>query len=159
MLPANRLRRGADIQRVRTTGKSWAVGPLVLYAARQPGEGGPVRAAFITGKKIGKAVERNRAKRWLREAFRERIPYIQQGWDVIIIARPSIHEAGFGRVRKSMAEALKRGRLALAEPAPPQPLVAPPAAETKHEDVSPVEHQDISADPEPGVAAGLPVHS
>jgi len=87
------------------------VGPLVLTAAPGAQAAAPNRAAFITGKKIGHAVERNRAKRWLREAFRLQLPYIKAGWDIILIARPSIGGSDFRRVEAALAESLKRARL------------------------------------------------
>jgi len=45
------------------------------------------------GRSIGNAVKRNRAKRRIRELVRQRIPLIQNGWDVIILARQSIQDA------------------------------------------------------------------
>ena len=82
----------------------------MLYAA--PGvPAAPTRAAFIAGKKVGDAVRRNRAKRWMREAFRLQLPYIKQGWDVIWIARPSMDQAEFRRVQVAIAECLKRAHL------------------------------------------------
>lgn len=82
----------------------------MLYAA--PGSpAAPTRAAFIAGKKLGDAVQRNRAKRWMREAFRLQLPYIKQGWDLIWIARPSMDQAEFRRVQAVMLECLKRAHL------------------------------------------------
>ncbi len=106
-----RLHRAADIERVRRHGRSWSVGPLVLVVAPGPQSGDATRMAVIAGKKIGDAVHRNRAKRLLRETFRRQVPYIKQGWDLLLIARPSIGQADYNRVDKALTDGLKRADL------------------------------------------------
>ena len=106
-----RLRRAGDITRVRKTGRSWAVGPVVLVAAPGPDPTGRTRSSFITGKKIGGAVERNRARRQMREAVRALRPRIAEGWDLVWIARPSITGQEFGRISAAAQECLRRARL------------------------------------------------
>jgi ribonuclease P protein component len=106
-----RLRRASDIERVRKTGRSWAVGPVVLVAAPGPDPAGHPRSSFITGKKIGGAVERNRARRQMREAVRALRPRIARGWDLVWIARPSITGQEFGRISGAIQECLRRARL------------------------------------------------
>ncbi len=96
---------------MRRHGRYWAVGPLVLYGARGPRPDGPSRATVIAGKKLGGAVERNRAKRLLREAFRLQLPYIKRGWDLVWIARPSLKGVEFGRVQAAVTECIKRAHL------------------------------------------------
>jgi ribonuclease P protein component len=108
---AYRLRRAGDIERVRKTGKSWAVGPVVLVAAPGPDPAGPPRSSFITGKKIGGAVERNRPRRQMREAVRALRPRIAGGWDLVWIARPSIKDQEFRRISGAVQECLRRARL------------------------------------------------
>jgi ribonuclease P protein component len=52
------------------------------------------------------AVVRNRVRRRLREALRVMAPSFQPGWDVLIIARPSIvtadHDAMVGALRRTL---------------------------------------------------------
>ena len=51
------------------------------------------RIGLATGRRLGGAVVRNRARRRLREVLRAMAPSFQPGWDVLIIARPAIVEA------------------------------------------------------------------
>ena len=106
-----RLRRAGDIERVRKAGRSWSVGPVVLYAAPNPGSGAASRAGFVTGKRIGDAVDRNRARRRLREAVRLAWPGISPGWDLLWIARPSIRTSTYAQIAAAVQECLRRARL------------------------------------------------
>ena len=42
---------------------------------------------ITTSKKIGNAVERNRARRIIRAAFRDNLPDIKGGYDLVFVAR------------------------------------------------------------------------
>ena len=137
-----RLRRAGDIDRVRKTGQSWAVGPVVLVAAPGPDPTGPTRSSFITGKKIGDAVERNRARRQMREAVRALRPRIARGWDLVWIARPSIRRQEFGRISGAMQECVRRARL-LDLPA----AAAAPGVRENHETGRPVLDPALPTDP------------
>lgn len=45
---------------------------------------------ITTSKKIGNAVERNRARRIIRAAFRDNLPYLKNGYDFVFVARSRI---------------------------------------------------------------------
>jgi ribonuclease P protein component len=62
------------------------------------------RFGLATGRKLGGAVVRNRARRRLREVLRAMAPSFQPGWDVLIVARPAIVEAD----HRSLVDALRR---------------------------------------------------
>jgi ribonuclease P protein component len=66
------------------------------------------RFGLSTGRNLGGAVVRNRVRRRLREALRVMAPSFQPGWDVLIIARPSIvaadHDAMVGALRRTLAK-------------------------------------------------------
>lgn len=84
--------------------------PLVILRVRPNGLD-QTRAAFVVGKKIGKAVARNHIKRRLREALRVRFPQIAGGFDLVLIGRSKIVEASFADVTRAVEELLKRARL------------------------------------------------
>jgi ribonuclease P protein component len=61
-----------------------------------PGGDGRARVAVVAGRKVGSAVERNRAKRRLREAVA--VVPISDGCDYMVIASPAVLEAPFADV-------------------------------------------------------------
>ena len=79
-----RLSRSGDFQRVYREGSSRANRYLVLYrfprAEEAAGEDGP-RLGVSVGRKVGGAVQRNRVKRVLREAFWAAGPELPPGDD------------------------------------------------------------------------------
>ena len=103
------LRRSSDFARVRAEGDTWAHQLVVLAAA--PNERDISRFGFVTGKRMGTAVKRNRAKRVLREAVRQLLPRIPMGWDCVLIARSPLSEATCGDARVAIIQLLKCARL------------------------------------------------
>jgi ribonuclease P protein component len=95
-----RLRRHADIERVRRAGRSWLHPLLVLVA--HPNGLGLTRIGIAASRRLGKAPARNRAKRLLREAARHLHPRLESGWDLLFIARPEILTAKEPRVREAL---------------------------------------------------------
>ncbi len=95
--------RTAGIQRVFRDGKPMHGRRVVLFAA--PGSGG---LALIAGKKIGGAVQRNRARRVLRAALHEVAPHGLEGRDVVLVAREAIREARTQDLIAEMTELLER---------------------------------------------------
>lgn len=58
---------------------------VVVYVMKR--KGSQVRVGITTSKKIGNAVERNRSRRVIREAFRELYPRVRRGVDLVLVAR------------------------------------------------------------------------
>lgn len=117
MLPqGHRLRRRADVQRVRQTGRAWRHPLAVLLVLPAPGEDElngrpPARFAFSAGRATGKAVRRNRAKRLLREAVRRHLPAVAPGHDCLLIARQPTADAPFADVSAAVESLLRRAAL------------------------------------------------
>ena len=103
------LKKSSDFARVRREGRSWASGLVVLNAA--PNGLGTVRCGFITGKKIGGAVERNRARRLMKEAVRLRLHLLKSDFDLVWIGRGAIADARADAVAGDVDSLLRRARL------------------------------------------------
>lgn len=104
-----RLTRSDDFKRVRQSGKSYAH-PLVVLVA-QAAELPRVRVGVAAGRMVGNAVQRNRAKRLLREAVRPILPGLPSGWDLILIARPGVAVASLEETRMALTTLLRRAGL------------------------------------------------
>lgn len=87
-------------------GKRW-YNPLLGLKAL-PNEEGISRYAFRVGKHIGKAVERNRLKRLMREAARSLAA--REGWDLVFNARAGAKSGDMRLIKKAMEDLLFRGR-------------------------------------------------
>lgn len=85
-----RLSRSADFERVYRHGRSHANRYLVLYAFPRGDGGGEARLGLSVSRKVGGAVERNRIKRLLREAFQARSTPVAPDHDLVVVARPDV---------------------------------------------------------------------
>jgi ribonuclease P protein component len=104
-----RLTRSTDFKRVRRTGKSYAHPFVVLVV--QASEAPRVRVGVTAGRAVGGAVQRNRAKRLLREAMRPLLPQIIPGWDLILIARPALSASSLQEIHQALTSLLRRAKI------------------------------------------------
>ena len=109
-----RLSRSAEFERVYRQGRSHANRFLVLYAFPRGGEDA-ARLGLSVSRKVGGAVERNRVKRLLREAFAARAEELPAGHDVVLVARPDVRELaeneGLDGVRRALDELVDKAGL------------------------------------------------
>jgi ribonuclease P protein component len=88
-----RLSRSAEFDRVYREGRSHAGRHLVLYSfPRDVGDDSTPRLGLSVGRKVGGAVERNKVKRLLREAFWQSEERLPTGHDFVVVARADAGE-------------------------------------------------------------------
>jgi len=104
--PRERLTRASDFRRAFRQGLRLD-GPLFLLIARE-NEVGYSRLGLAVGRKVGSAVARNRAKRLLREAFRNNKPPGPRTVDLVFIPKPEIGRCGLGEVERELRDRLRR---------------------------------------------------
>jgi ribonuclease P protein component len=106
-----RLRANTDFARLRREGRN-LVHPLLVLSVL-PNDMEHSRFGFAVGRRVGKAVTRNRVKRRMRESVRMRIQKheIAAGWDVVFIARHPIRDASFHQVDEAIGLVLCRAGL------------------------------------------------
>lgn len=77
--------QNTDFRRVYGRGKSCKSPALVVYSLKN--RAGICRIGITTSKKLGGAVERNRCRRIIKEAYRRLSPECSGGWDIVFVAR------------------------------------------------------------------------
>jgi ribonuclease P protein component len=104
-----RLSRSAEFDRVVRQGRSLAGRDLVLHSFPRPsaGEDAEPRLGVSVGRRVGGAVERNRVKRLLREAFWALAPDLPGDCDYVIVARASAAALARERGLAGITEALR----------------------------------------------------
>ena len=102
-----RLSRSGEFERVYREGRSHASRYLVVYAFPRSEDDGTPRLGVSVGRKLGGAVDRNRVKRLLREAFWGVADELPDGHDFVIVARPDAGPLAEERGEAGIAEELR----------------------------------------------------
>ena len=69
------------------------------------------RIGFVTGKKVGGAVERNRARRLMKEVYRLNQHQIREGYHIVIVGRGPLKDATYERAEKEILYLLRKSKL------------------------------------------------
>ena len=107
---ARRLKRSRDFDRVRLEGRTVRGGSLmigVLEVNQEPA----FKIGFVTSKRIGGAVARNRVRRRLREIVRRDQHGLRTGFWLVLIARPSAAEADYAVLEKDWRRLIERAEI------------------------------------------------
>jgi ribonuclease P protein component len=90
-----RLSRSRDFDAVYRQGRSVSSRYLVLYSFARPDTGGDseTRLGLAVSRKVGGAVERNRLKRQLRDAFSTLAGGLAPDHDYVLVVRPGLAAA------------------------------------------------------------------
>ena len=107
-----RLSRSAEFERAYRQGRSHANRHFVVYAFPRSPQDDEARLGLSVSRKVGGAIERNRVKRLVREAFAAESAVVPAGHDVVVVARPGAHELaereGLAGVRDALRELFER---------------------------------------------------
>lgn len=82
---------------------------MVLYLLSRPE--GALRLGVVTGRKVGGAVQRNRARRVLREAFRRNRFRMQGQADVVLVARAALLTTDWADVEAELLTLARRAEI------------------------------------------------
>ena len=98
-----RMRQKSNFKEVFAGGKNFSVKHVAIYVHQ-----GSQRFGFIASKKVGNSVQRNRAKRLMREVIRLHLSELRSDLQIILIARAGIKGVSYTEVETSMVNMLKR---------------------------------------------------
>lgn len=108
-------------QRIQSRGLRLGGGRLLVLAMRQIGPPKPSKLGITASKKCGGAVQRNRIRRVVREAFRQHPDLFPPGWDIVVIAREGAHLLSLAQVTDELTRASVRLAQGNATPQRPRP--------------------------------------
>ena len=112
-----RLRSRAEFTEVQQHGRRVATRTMTLLA--MPNALGRDRLGIVASRRIGDAVTRNRAKRRIRELFRQRqegarASVERRALDLVVIARRDVATAPYAEIEREFMSAIGRLRTARA---------------------------------------------
>ena len=102
------IKKNSTFKKIYSQGKSSATQFLVLYWLNNSKEIN--RFGFSISKKVGKAVQRNKLRRRLKEILRleEKKYNIERGFDIILIARQDSPSLSFKKLKVEVTLLLKK---------------------------------------------------
>ena len=103
-----RVKKSQDFDNIIRKKQSFANRQFVIYY--QENKLDHMRLGISVSKKLGKAHERNKLKRYVRESFKTRKDFLKN-YDIIIIVRPATKGLSFLEFGSSIDHVLKRSKL------------------------------------------------
>lgn len=107
---ARRLRLSREFARVREEGRT-VRGGLLMLGVLPVDEAAAFRVGFVTSKRVGGAVARNRIRRRLREIVRRHQDALGNGLWLVVIARPAAARASSPALEDEWLRLLKRASI------------------------------------------------
>ena len=105
-----RIEQSGEFARIRQQGQRLAIGCLIANWQPLP-DGAKPKLGVVTSKRIGGAVQRNRARRLLRESFRLHQHELAEPVELVLVARNSIAGKSLAGVEKDFLAVLRRASL------------------------------------------------
>lgn len=109
MAEIERLKKNVEFKNVYKKGKSFPDKFVVIYLCKNARN--VTRVGFTASKKVGNSVKRNKARRLMKETFRNNSANIKTGYDIVFIARVAINDANYYDVEKSISRVMKRSKI------------------------------------------------
>ena len=110
--PRQRLRTGVEFDAVFKRGTR--IGGRLFLVVAAPNRESHDRLGLAVSRKVGGAVQRNRARRLLRESFRRLGPPSGPGVDLVVVARAELAGCRQAEVDRELQERVRRIRRAAA---------------------------------------------
>lgn len=131
-LAGARLRKHADYQRAyaasrkrQSASMSWFLAPATQAGPAADSPAGP-RVGLTAGKVLGKAHDRNRIKRRMKEALRRHLDLLPPGCDLILHPRRAVLTMDFKKLEAEIVRILQQAAVEAARMKPnPNPYAAP----------------------------------
>ena len=105
---AARLTQSSEFARLKRDGAAFH-GKYLILSVLKDLPGAEVRAGFITSRRVGGAVIRNRVRRRLREIVRHARPQLRPGTWLVCVARPHAARASFQQLQTEWWQLARRG--------------------------------------------------
>ena len=104
-----RICKNREYQIVYRKGRSFVNRLAVIYILPRPSQ--QTRVGFVTGKKIGCAVERNRCRRLMKEVYRLHQYELEDGYDIVLIGRGFLKDVNYANAEKSILQLFRRANV------------------------------------------------
>jgi ribonuclease P protein component len=132
-LTPHRLRKHADYQLVYKASRKQFSKQIAYFHALRPAERRSettgARIGLTVPKALGKAVDRNRIKRRMREAVRAALPLLHAPVDVILHPRRSVITLDFTLLQREVAQIFRSVQASCDKAASAKTASAPPASD------------------------------
>ena len=104
-----RIRKNMEFKDIYKSGKNYWNRNLILYVKKN--DLNRTRVGYTITKKLGNAVERNRLRRKMKEIYRLNFYNIEEGYDLIFIAKKNIKDIPYKELEGSMLHIMSLAKL------------------------------------------------